>query len=111
MTGQNDYTIRQAAYDLRKLRGKELDRQTRLGPGATRSPPKPPAPSPRCSPCAITSSRPILAGVAVPAGPQARHLDPIDRDYENLRVGMQTLFRDLGIETLPRRIDNILSIG
>jgi hypothetical protein len=34
MTGNTDYTIRQAAYDLRKLRGKELiivtDRLSRL---------------------------------------------------------------------------------
>jgi hypothetical protein len=25
----------------------------------------------------------------------------VDRDYENLRIGMQTLFRHVGIETLP----------
>ena len=35
----------------------------------------------------------------------------MDRDYQTLRIGMQTLFRDLGIEMLPSsRIDNILSI-
>jgi hypothetical protein len=26
---------------------------------------------------------------------------PEIRDYENLRIGMQTLFRHVGIETLP----------
>ena len=26
---------------------------------------------------------------------------PIDRDYENLRIGMQVLFRNVGIETQP----------
>jgi len=26
---------------------------------------------------------------------------PVDRDYENLRIGMQTLFRHAGIETRP----------
>lgn len=25
----------------------------------------------------------------------------VDRDYENLRVGMQTLFQHVGINTLP----------
>jgi hypothetical protein len=25
----------------------------------------------------------------------------VDRDYETLRIGMQTLFRHVGIETLP----------
>jgi hypothetical protein len=25
----------------------------------------------------------------------------VDRDYENLRAGMQTLFQHVGIETLP----------
>jgi hypothetical protein len=25
----------------------------------------------------------------------------VDQDYQTLRIGMQTLFRDLGIETLP----------
>jgi hypothetical protein len=59
MTGQADadYTIRQAAYDLRKLRGKHLI----VKPGRTRRykiPRTPPAPSPPCSPSATRSSAP-----------------------------------------------------
>ena len=77
MTGHTGYTIRQAAYDLRKLRGKDLDRQTR---------PDPPLP-PRTAdaarhhrrparPCASRSSHPILAGVRSPRhGTQTHHLD------------------------------------
>ena len=47
MTGQTNYSIRQAAYDLRKLRGKQLVDK----PGRSRRytvPPKPHAPSPPC---------------------------------------------------------------
>jgi hypothetical protein len=59
MTGQTleDYSIRQGAYDLRKLRGKRLV----LKPGrttATRSPSSPHARSPRYSPSATRSSAP-----------------------------------------------------
>ena len=35
----------------------------------------------------------------------------MDRDYETLRIGMQTLFHDLGITRHACRINNILSIG
>jgi hypothetical protein len=41
---------------------------------------------------------PILAGVRSPRrGRKPTHWTLIDRDYETLRTGMQTLFRDLGI--------------
>jgi hypothetical protein len=40
----------------------------------------------------------ILAGVRSPRmGRKPAHWTRIDRDYETLRTGMQTLFRDLGI--------------
>jgi hypothetical protein len=43
---------------------------------------------------------PILAGVRSPRmGRKPAHWTDIDRDYETLRIGMQTLFRDLAIET------------
>ena len=53
MTGQTDadYTTRQGACDLRKLRGKQLVAK----PGRTwryQCPKQPPAPSPPCSPSA-----------------------------------------------------------
>ncbi|MGH3499610.1 MAG: hypothetical protein ACRDQA_01715 [Nocardioidaceae bacterium] len=45
---------------------------------------------------------PILAGARVPRrGRPQTHLITIDRDYENLRVGMHTLFTHLGITTEP----------
>ena len=61
-----------------------------------------PAPSAPCSPSAITSSRPILAGVRSPRmGRKPKIWTAADRDYEALRIGMQTLFRHVGIETQP----------
>ena len=65
MTGNTGYTIRQAAYDLRKLRGKQLVTK----PGRTRattSTRAPRAPSPPCSPSASTSSGPSSPGSAAP---------------------------------------------
>ena len=57
MTGTSDpdYSVRQAAYDLRKLRGKQLvDKPARTR--RYRVPRWPRAPSPPCSPCATRSS-------------------------------------------------------
>jgi hypothetical protein len=34
-------------------------------------------------------------------GRKPAHWTRVDRDYETLRIGMQDLFRDVGIETLP----------
>jgi hypothetical protein len=43
---------------------------------------------------------PILDGVRSPRmGRKPAHWTDIDPDYETLRIGMQTLFRDLAIET------------
>jgi hypothetical protein len=95
MTRKPGYTTRQAAYDLRKLRGKTSS-SSRAASAATKSRPMPPAPSPPCWHCATTSSprslRPHLRRGRMPAC-----WTQIDRDYENLRTGMQTLFHDLGI--------------
>jgi hypothetical protein len=45
---------------------------------------------------------PILAGIRSPRkGRKPAHWTTIDRDYETLRAGMQTLFNHLGIDTLP----------
>jgi hypothetical protein len=97
MTGHDGYTIRQAAYDLRKLRGKGLVSK----PGRTRryqvSPPA------ARTIAAILTLRdqvitPILAGIHSPRrGRKPAHWTRIDRDYETLRIGMQNLFHDLGI--------------
>ena len=112
MTGQAGYTTRQAAYDLRKLRGKQLA----VKPGRTRRYHIPPDAARTIA--ALLALRdhviaPILAGVRSPRrGRKPTHWTAIDRDYETLRIGMQTLFHDLGItRRTRRRIDNILSIG
>ena len=43
----------------------------------------------------------LLAGIRSPRmGRKPKIWTAIDRDYENLRIGMQTLFRHVGIDTL-----------
>jgi hypothetical protein len=45
---------------------------------------------------------PIVAGIRSPRmGRKPQNWTAVDRDYENLRAGMQTLFQHVGIETLP----------
>jgi hypothetical protein len=99
MSGQGGYTSRQAAYDLRKLRGKGLavkparTRRYRIPPDAARTI------------AALLALRdhviaPVIAGVRSPRrGRKPTHWTAIDRDYETLRIGMQVLFHDLGITT------------
>jgi hypothetical protein len=103
MTGQDHttYNTRQAAYDLRKLRGKQLISK----PGRTRRYYLP-GPAARTISALLTLRdhviAPILAGVKI-----RRHdhvptrLTPIDQDYEHLRTDMATLFRHLGIQPGP----------
>jgi hypothetical protein len=97
MTGQADYTIRQAAYDLRKLRGKDLlvkpgqSRRYQVQPTAARTI------------TALLTLRdqviiPILAGVRSPRmGRKPAHWTRVDRHYEDIRINMQNLLDDLGI--------------
>lgn len=96
---QTGYSVRQAAYDLRKLRGKQLiDKPVRtrryiVAPMAARTI------------TALLTLRdqvlaPILAGVHSPRmGRKPAHWTRGDRDYERIRIDMQTLFDDLAIET------------
>ncbi len=101
MTGRETCTARQAAYDLRKLRGKKLA----VKPGNSRSYYIPPDAARAI--IALLTLRdhviaPILAGVRSPRrGRKPAHWTAVDRDYETLRTGMQDLFHDLGIETQP----------
>jgi hypothetical protein len=101
MTRHDGYTTRQAAYDLRKLRGKQL-----IGkPGRTHRYHVPPDDARTIA--ALLALRdhviaPILAGVRSPRrGRRPAHWTPIDRDYETLRAGMHALFDDLGINAIP----------
>jgi hypothetical protein len=97
LDGHADYTIRQGAYDLRKLRGKGLA----LKPAGTRRYHTPPDAARAIA--ALLALRdqviaPILAGVRSPRrGRKPATWTRIDRDYETLRTGMQALFHDLGI--------------
>jgi hypothetical protein len=100
-TGQAEveYTTRQAAYDLRKLRGKQLI----VKPGRTRRYQLPDQAA-RTIAALLTLREqiiaPILAGVRRPGpGRPPKTRTRIDRDYEHLRDGMRTLFRDLAITT------------
>jgi hypothetical protein len=97
MTGQAGYTIRNAAYDLRKLRGKHLADK----PGRTRRYLISPAAARIIS--ALLTLRedviaPLLAGVADPRIRRTpRHWTDIDRHYQALRLEMMALFADIGI--------------
>jgi len=93
------YTVRQAGYDLRKLRGKQLvdkpARTRRYHVGA---------PAARTIAALLTLRdqviAPILAGLRSPRmGRKPAHWTRVDRDYERIRIDMQTLFTDLAIET------------
>jgi hypothetical protein len=110
MTGQTHatYNTRQAAYDLRKLRGKQLVAK----PAHTRRYYLP-GPAARTISALLTLRdhviAPILAGVQI-----RRHdhvparLTPIDQDYEHLRTDMATLFRHLGIQPGPQGFVKVL---
>ncbi len=97
MTGHTGYTIRQAAYDLRKLRGKQLITK----PGRTRRYHLEPPTAGTIA--ALLTLReqvigPLLAGVRSPRmGRKPVTWTSVDRDYEKIRIDMQTLFQHLGI--------------
>src|SRR6478736_3681758 len=101
MTGQNttDCSTRHASYDLRKIRGKHLVDK----PGRTRRYHVPPEAARTIA--ALLTLRdhviaPIIAGVRSPRlGRKPVTWTPVDRDYETLRVDLQTLFTHLGITT------------
>jgi hypothetical protein len=98
--GEDDYTPRQAAYDLRKLRAKHLV----VKPGRTRRYHVPPDAARTITALTLREPviGPILAGVRVPrrGRPPTTRIQ-VDRDYETLRQAMQTLFADLGLTTTP----------
>ena len=100
LTGQDDdqYTVRQAAYDLRKLRGKQLVAKT----GRTHRY-HVPGQAARTIAGLLTLRDhvigPILAGIRRPGpGRPPKTRTRIDRDYEHLRDGMRTLLHDLAID-------------
>jgi hypothetical protein len=99
LTGSADYTIRQAAYDLRKLRGHELVTK----PGRSRRYHVPPQAARTITAMLVLRQQviaPILAGVRSPRlGRKPAHWTAVDRDYETLRINMHKLFNDLALTT------------
>ena len=98
-TSDADYPIRPAAYDLRRLRGKQLV----VKPGRTRRS-RVPALAARTIAALLTLRdqviAPILAGIRSPRmGRKPKAWTSIDRDYEQIRANMQTLFDDLALTT------------
>jgi len=99
ITGQSEgeYGTRHAAYDLKKLRAKQLieaiaaSRRYRVPPEGART----------IAALLILRDnviKPILAGTAKPkVGRKPKTWSPIDEHYETLRKDMQTLFEDLGL--------------
>ena len=94
-----EYTVRQAAYDLRKLRAKALI----VKPDHSRRYQVPPAAARTMSALGVLRDQviaPILAGVTSPRrGRRPATWTKIDQDYDTLRVNMRTLFDDLGLAT------------
>ncbi len=95
ITGNDSYSIRQGACDIRRLRGQDL--VTKIGRSRRYQVPT----STARTIVAILTLRdhvisPIIAGVRVPRrGRPPATWTLIDRDYENLRVDMHKLFHDL----------------
>ena len=102
LTGKNqdEFTVRQAAYDLRKLRAKQLV----LKPGRTRRYQVPGEAARTIA--ALLALRdevisPILAGIRSPRqGRKPATWTPVDRDYEALRIDMHNLFQHLHLDTV-----------
>jgi hypothetical protein len=97
LTGNDDYRVRHAAYDLRKLRAKGFVEK----PGRSRRHLVPPAAARTVTALSILREQvlnPMLAGIRSPRqGRKPSTWTRVDRDYESLRIGMQTLFADLGL--------------
>jgi len=99
LTGQTEgaYTRRQAAYDLKRLRGKQLI----IKVGSSRRYQVPPNGA-RTIAALLTLRdqviKPLLGGIGKPKrGRKSSTWTTLDRHYEQLRQDMQLVFQDLGI--------------
>ena len=94
--GPKRYSVRQAAYDLAKLRGKKLARrkdQSRRyvsDPSGVRT---------MCAYLLLREKviKPLLAGVTRPPGRPPKVLHPLDRHYVNLREELNRAFETIGL--------------
>lgn len=91
------YNSRQAAYDLKKLRGKNLVR--RIGK-SRRYETVPEGLSAMAAWLVLREKviKPVLAGTGKPRRePKPKHQSPIDAQYETIQVAMRNLFQTIGI--------------
>jgi len=101
MTAQtpDGYSVRQGAYDLRKLRGKQLI----IKPGRTRRYHVPELAARTITALLTIRDKviaPLIAGIRTPRqGRPPNNWTAIDHDYETLRRSMHTLLHHLGITT------------
>jgi hypothetical protein len=94
--GPKRYSVRQAAYDLAKLRGKKLakrkDQSRRYvsDPSGVRT---------MCAYLLLREKviKPLLAGVTRPIGRPPKTLSPLDRHYVNLREELNRTFETIGL--------------
>jgi hypothetical protein len=92
----NAYTPRSAAYDLAKLRGKQLvrrlerSRRYQADPGGVRT---------MCAYLVLREQviKPLLAGVVRPLGRPPKNVSPLDRHYVQLRQELLRTFDTLGL--------------
>ncbi len=91
------YTPRQAAYDLKKLRGKNVVGKI----GTSRRYETVPEGLQAVAALLVLRDKvikPVLAGVGKPRrGPKPKDQSPIDAHYETIRVEMRNLFQTIGI--------------
>ena len=91
------YTVRQAAYDLRKVRGKGW---VQASPGTRHYVALPDGLRTMTALLVLRDKviKPLLAG-ALSRGAEltTKHVAPVDQHYRNLRLEMNALFRQLGI--------------
>jgi hypothetical protein len=92
-----DYTPRQAAYDLKKLRGKNLVRKI---DNSRRYEPLPEGLQNMAASLIVREKvlKPILAGAGKPKrGPKPKHQSQIDIHYANMQTEMRHLFQTIGL--------------
>ena len=94
--GPKRYSVRQAAYDLAKLRGKKLAKRKEKSRRYVSDP------SGVRTMCAYLLLRekvikPLLAGVTRPPGRPPKVLHPLDRHYVNLREELNRAFATIGL--------------
>ena len=93
----DDYGPRQAAYDLKKLRGKQMVERI----GRTRRYQSTPAGLKAIAALVVLREkaiRPLLAAAQeIRPSRGSQHPTALDRHYETVRAGMASIFRELGI--------------